>query len=41
MVEVKPITVQALFVMGHPQDHLGGKLLNQENIQVILDIIQK
>ena len=30
--EVKPITVQAIFVMGLPQDLLGGKSLNQENI---------
>ena len=35
--EVKPITVQAIFVMGFPQDLLGGKSLNQENIRVILD----
>ena len=35
--EVKPITVQAIFVMGFPQDLLGGKSLNQENILVILD----
>ena len=34
---MKPITVQAIFVMGLPQDLLGGKSLNQENIQVILD----
>ena len=39
MGEVKPITVQVIFVMGlpHPQDLLGGKSLNQENILVILD----
>ena len=37
MGEVKPITVQAIFVTGLPQDLLGGKSLNQENIPVILD----
>ena len=35
--EIKPIAVQAIFVMGLPQDLLGGKSLNQENIRVILD----
>ena len=37
MGEVKPITVQAIFVTGLPQDLLGGKSLNQENIRIILD----
>ena len=37
MGEVKPITVNALYVRGLPQDLLGGKSLNRENIRVILD----
>ena len=35
--EVKPITAQAIFVMGLPQDLLGGnsgKSLNQENLRL-------
>jgi hypothetical protein len=32
------ITVPALFVKGLPQDLLGGKSVNRENILVILDL---
>ena len=32
-----PISVQALFVRGLPQDLIGGKAVNEINIRVILD----
>jgi hypothetical protein len=35
--EIKPITIPALYVRGLPQDLLGGKALNLENIRIILD----
>ena len=37
MGEVVTITIPALFVKGLPQDLLGGKSVNHENIRVILD----
>ncbi len=35
--EVVTLTVPSLFVTGLPQDLLGGKSLNRQNIRVILD----
>ena len=37
MGDLVTITVTALFVKGLPQDLLGGKSVNRENIRVILD----
>ncbi len=37
MGDLVTITVKALFVKGLPQDLLGGKSVNSENIRVILD----
>ena len=37
MGEIVTITVPAVFVKGLPQDLLGGKLVTNANIRVILD----
>ncbi len=38
MGDLVTISVTALFVKGLPQDLLGGKSVNRENIRVILDL---